>query len=234
MPQPYGMPAQYQMGPNFQMGQQDMYNFQQQQLLSDLYGRQMQMDLARGREYGAQAFAPGSLGSVEEGRSGEVTDYLAQLQGATAGYTAPQYQAIRDRMSGDINRDYATNLRQMQFAQGGAGVRGAAATAQQSQLSQEKQNQMGRNYQDLMIADVGERSRAQQAYGQAMGGARQDEMARQMYNQQQRAKEAQGRQAYEFGYAGLGAAQRGAAQKYVAGQQQINAAQQDTGGGGKF
>ena len=84
--------------------------------------------------------------------------------------------------------------------------------------------------QQSRLDDLNFRNQQRGAYGQALQYSLDRERSAQEYNQAQKAKELQGRQAYEFGFGSMGAAQRAAAQKYVAGQQQVAAANQAPSG----
>lgn len=214
----------------------DRYNLNLENLVSARYQNQLAGDLRSGRQRGAEVYGEGSLGRLSTDRPEEHSYLLSTYRDLSEkGLNAPQYQALNERRLGEIRGAEQTRLAQQNRNLANSGVRGGAAANIQSQTLRQSQIDRGRASQDMALADVAYRDKARADYANTFGQVRQDEAARQMYNNQQRNKELQGRQAYEFGYASLGAAQRGAAQKYVAGQQQVQQAQAnamaDSGGG---
>lgn len=223
-------------GNNFLFG--DQYQMDLRNALMEQFRQDREKDFSEGRTRGLDTFGEGSLGRLSESRSPQVQDLLDRYQQQTGGYTGEQYQALRERGLGDLNRTTQGNLQQLQAQQAKAGVRGATAAAQYGDVLRGQQQNAANVYRDLMIGDINEKSRALGAYGGALNQAQSDEQARKMYNQSQAGKEKQGRLAFEFGFGQLGAADRGAAQRWIAGQQQIAAAEASKpppsmGGGGK-
>ena len=212
-----------QQGPEFMFG--DQYQMDLRNALMNQFRQDRENDFADGRKRGLDTFGEGSLGRLSESRSPQVQELLDRYQQQMGGFTGEQYQAKRERGLSDLNRTTQGNLAQLQAQQARAGVRGGTAAAQYGDILRGQQQNAANVYRDLMIGDVQEKSRALGAYGGALNQAQSDEQSRKMYNMGQAAKEKQGRLAFEFGFGQLGAADRGAAQRWIAGKQQIAAAE---------
>lgn len=213
----------------YKPSQQDLYNINLANYMSNLYSKQMSQDLAKGAARGAEVYGEGALGRLDPSQMQTLADrYQTQ---SLQGYSSPEYQAARERYLTDVNRQIQQGQQQSAQRAANLGVRGAAAAG--LSRDQERQGYLARlgAERQAKLDDLGFRQQQQAAYGQELGRLQQA----QQYNLEQRAKELQGKQAYEFGYGSLGAAQRAAAQKYVAGQQNIQAAQVGApqSGGGK-
>lgn len=243
---PYTVPNFYNPTPGFGIqpdgnfygfSPNDEYQMLLRDRLMDQFRGERERDFARGRQRGEELYGNQALGRVDENRSAEVQSLLDRLQQQMGGYTGGQYQALREKGLEGIRSNTAGNLDKVRAANARAGLRGRSAAASERDVLKQEGRDVAGVYRDLVIGDINERARATGAYGGALTGARSDELSRRQYNQSQAAKELQGRLAMEFGYGQLGAADRGAAQRWIAGQQQIAAAEAGrppaTGGGGK-
>ncbi len=230
---------------------------------------------------GKEVFAPESLGRVEQGRaqetqdllnqqralaafygpggqqrSAEVQDLLARQKAGLEGYSAPEVTAMREQASREADRAYQANLRQLATQQARSGVRGASAAAQLANLGTARQKEAMQLEQDLMLQNIGEKSRrlseygqnlrgvedtefnkGQQAlgtYSQGLGAAQQNELARQQYNQGQLAAEKSGYLNTLYGGTDLYNQRRAADRNYKLGRQMTSIAKQQLrrGGGG--
>ena len=230
-----GFGGQQQQGPYGpgEISPQDNYNLQLQGMLANQYQQQLQQFMDQGKARGAEIYGAGTLGRVGEDRSQEMGDLMNSYQQQyEQGFSAPEQQALLEQYRSGINRDLQSGLTQSANFAANQGVRGALAT--RLSQDQQRQAQLGRQgaNRQILLDELAYKQASQGQYGNLLGQAESNELARQQYNQQQIARELQGRLTYELGYGGLGAANLGAAQKYIAGQQQIGAAQAQSGGGG--
>lgn len=112
------------------------------------------------------------------GRSSDTQDYLNRMKSMMAGYSAPEYQAMREQAQRGIDTQYQTGLAQQRVSQARGGVRGASATAQQQNLDRLRLGQQQQLEQDLFVRGADEMRRATEAYGGALRGAEADEYGR--------------------------------------------------------
>lgn len=197
-------------------------DIKRQRKLGRMYGEELDRDLGKG--YGmSQALVPqDSFGRINE------QPYQAKL----AGYTGPEYQALRDKSSRENMRGYATARENLARSQGYSGVRGATASYQASKLGRDFNKANIESNQNLMIQNIGEKNRALDSFSNI-----------QKYNQGQGKDELGARLGIQFGYGQLGSAQRAGAAQYFANKdamdmqkQMFNAQQMNQpkgGGGGK-
>ena len=193
------------------MTQQDMFK---QGVIGSYYKRQLEQDLEKGRKRGAEVYGEGSLGRLDSKLTGRMREQASQ------GFTAPQYQALRERSVRDFNNRYSTGLRDLRQSTASSGAQGGVNFARRLALEKQRSDSAANAMQDLMVKDIDFRNQSTRDFFQT-----------QQYDQGQDAKEKAGRQAYEFGQASIGAGQRGAANRYVAGNNAIVQANQSQGGG---
>lgn len=106
-----------------------------------------------------------------EGQSteGYIRQLVQQQMGGLQGYTAPEYSALREQQNLVNQRNEALARRQLAARQGAAGVGGAAATAQQAQMGQQMSGNRAALEQGLMVQNIAEQQRRQQAARDYMG-----------------------------------------------------------------
>lgn len=164
--------------------------------LEEQYRKKMMQDLAMGRERGRELFGGGMDLSAMTG------SHLQGLQAqATGGLSAPHLASVRSAAAAGLAQQQANRMRELRMAQGASGVRGAAGVAQMLRGSQMGDIARRNLESDLAARDIGVRQAGMQALGQALN------------------RERLGQLSTEFGYAGLGAQNRGmAAETYYADQ----------------
>lgn len=221
-----GTPNPNYRGGTFRPSGQDVYNQKLAEYLTKQYSTQMDKDLAKGRAMGLSEYGPGALGRLDTGAGSALAErYRTQSE---LGMAAPEFQALRERNLANINQQAQGGLQQANAIAANSGVRGAAAAGLSRQTQRDAQLARQEAERGATLDDLSYRTGQQDKYGAALQGNQETEK----YNLEQQAREKQGVQAYQFGYGSLGAAQQAAAQKYIAGQQNIQAAQAGGGGGG--
>lgn len=170
-------------------------------------------DLAAGRKRGEEVFGELEARTQEE-RTKDFLDVLERRREALGGLTAQQQTALESQALGGIARQQQTQQRQLRGLQAGAGVQGGLAAQQQLGLAQQAQQQAAEAQQNIFLANIGRQQ-------EALGAFEQTAAAEQQRAQQTRA----GQLGVEFGFAGLGAQERGGLRQIALGQQTAAAAQ---------
>jgi len=98
-----------------------------------------------------------------------IQQLVGQQMGGLQGYTSPEYSALREQQNLVNQRNEALARRQLAARQGAAGVGGAAATAQQAQMGQQMSGNRAALEQGLMVQNIAEQQRRQQAARDYMG-----------------------------------------------------------------
>lgn len=191
--------------------------------------REREQDLAQGRKRGEELFALGSMGTRDQSQiNAGFQDIIARRQAALSGMTPEERNAMESQVLGGINQGTQTQMRQLRAIQGQQGLRGGAAAGQQAQVLQQGQRDIAGAQQNIFLQDLAARRAALDSFEQT-----------QTAEQERRNKEKLGQLSTEFGYAGLGAAERGGAAQIALGEQQQRAAATQAnqgnqkGGGGK-
>lgn len=203
------------------------------QRLLDRLRTEREADLAQGRARGSQLFGEGSLGRVGEVRSADIADILARRKAGLEGLNAAENQALREQAFSGLKSQAATQARQLRGAQGGAGITGAVAAAQQARLMRSADDQKRQLERDLLIENIRQKQEALAGYEQSLRATEEDELGRRKYNLGAGAAEKAGQISTELGYGGLGAGERSAAQQQALGEAMQFAAQANKPQGGK-
>lgn len=188
--------------------------------------QQRQQDMAEGLAAGQKMFSSGSLGRIDANSSQDVADIIAQRRQQMNGFTPQEMNAYREEGVNNINQGLQTNLRQLRSVQGSNGIRGGMAAGQQAQLLRGAQQAQAQNERDLFLKNI-------DAKRTGLDKMEQSTMDREKFNIGQQNKEKFGQQATEFGYAGLGAAERGGIMQQILGQEQADATAQAAANSGK-
>jgi len=204
---------------------------QKQAQQSELSRTQRELDMLRGEQRGQQLFGEGALGRVEQGRSGAMSDILAQRQQqAQEGFGAEAFQKAREARLSGLSRAEQMQQRQLRGAQAGAGVAGGVAMGQQMGLMQQQQQQRQAAERDMFLQNVAQKQQSLGQYEQSLGATEAGELERQKYNQEQKRREIMGRLTAMFGEAGLGVAERSSAASAAAAKEYAAAAGRQGGG----
>lgn len=149
-------------------------------MYSDTIRQQRERDLLSGRKRGDQVFGSGSLGRVDAGRSGEMSDIIARRRAASdgsgrsadsgriiqmrkdnlGGYTAEEQNALRENNLRTIQQGNAGAMRALASQQAAAGVRGPAAVAQRSNLIKAQGQQIADAERSLFVDQIGQKRAA--------------------------------------------------------------------------
>lgn len=199
-------------------GQQPVYahdqnaiNQQNQIQQQQFYQAQLEANrnraMQQGRVWGQSMFAHGSMPRLQEGRSQEQSDLLAnrraisdvagqysaptqnilsRYQQTLGGYTSPQYDAARAQAYKGFQQQGMTDQRNLLRAQGNNFVSGPAAAAQIARLGAAQSANAADAEQKIMLANIGNQQQQLNAYNQANQQAESD-----AWNRQQQALGAQ-------------------------------------------
>ena len=191
----------------------------------DFVRGQRNQDMLEGRKRGEQLFAEGTLGRVAEGPNADMADIIAQRRANLAGFTPEELNALHDQENQTIANNTNMAMRTLRGEQGRAGYSGGIAAGQVGQVIRADARSRAEADRDIFLKQMEARRSALGELENSQGAANKDELARQQYNQAQKNAELQGRLTTEFGYAGLGAAERGGVMQKIVGQEQAQALQ---------
>lgn len=189
--------------------------------LREVAKKERAADLAEGRKRGEELFGEGALGRVGTERSADIADVIARRKDALSGLTPEQQNALQSQVLGGIQQGTQTQLRQLRGIQGASGVRGGAAAAQQANILQSGLRQRAQAERDIFTDNIARQAQALNALEGSLRQAETDELAREQFNIGQGQREKFGQLQTEFGFAGLGAAERGGIAQQSIGEQQI-------------
>jgi hypothetical protein len=167
-------------------------------------------DIDAGQEFGKELLPAGSLGRVDETRSGDISDVIARRRALLGGLTGEESQAARDIATQNIGRETQGRSRQLAALQGRAGIRGGLAGAQQAGVLESGAEQRANFERQLLLENRGAQERALGAFEQSVGSAEANELGRQQFNLSQSARERQAQLSTALGIAQLGTAERSA------------------------
>lgn len=177
-------------------------------------------DIQSGAMIGQQFIGDGSLGRLQEGRSSEIANLIAERQKAydtapTEGLNAKELQAYRDQAVTNINRTTETARRRLAGAQATQGVRGATAVNQQQAAINQGNTERTNFERDLFLKqrEALQQDRAEQAtrltaLESSVSAARANEEATLKFNLEQTAREKFGQLSTALSFAGLGSTER--------------------------
>jgi hypothetical protein len=148
-------------------------------------------------------FGEGSMGRLDETRSGEQKDIMGKLYGGLGGYTAPEYQGLREQMQREGDMAYQGNLQQLAKSQARGNVHGAASSAQMAQIAQGRQQSRDTQEQDLMTKNIDEQRSRLADYAKYTSGLEDSESKKQQFNLMQGAAEKAGFSGTFFGALGM-------------------------------
>lgn len=177
-------------------------------------------DMAKGRERGNELFGEGALGRVSAERSADIADVVARRKAALSGLTPEQQNALQSQALAGIQQGTQTNLRQLRGIQGAQGIRGGAAAAQQANVLNQGLVQRANAERDIFTDNINRQAQALNSLEGTLQQAEQNELARQQFNLDQGQREKFGQLSTEFGYAGLGSAERGGIAQQAIGEQE--------------
>lgn len=189
---------------------------------ADISGAKRLNDMSAGKKLANEFIADGTLGRMQEGRSTEVADLIAERRKAyeaspTGGLQDEELQAYRDQAVGNINKTSETARRRLSGIQANTGVRGATAATQQMSAINAGNQERTTFERDLFLKqrealqqDRAEQSTRFSALESSIESARSNEEATQKFNLEQVAKEKFGQISTALSFAGLGAMDRGA------------------------
>jgi hypothetical protein len=176
--------------------------------------------MSAGKKLAKEFISDGSLGRMQEGRSQEISDLIAERRKAyeaspTGGLSAEELQAQRDQAVNNINRTSETARRRLAGAQAQTGVRGATAASQQMSAIQAGNTERTNFERDLFLRqrEALQQDRAEQAtrlsaLESSVSAARANEEATIKFNLEQAAREKFGQLSTALSYAGLGSQDR--------------------------
>ena len=180
-------------------------------------------DLAQGRLRGEQIFGEGSLGRVAEGNSQDVADIIAARKANLQGYTPEEMATLRNQADDEIGKTMGMALRTAKGAQNQAGLNSGIAAGQNTQIAKAAIQAKAQAEQGLLLDQISKRRAALDSLSGEVANAEKLNLTKQQYNQEQANKEKIGGLTTEFGYAGLGAADRSGVMQQVVGQAQADA-----------
>lgn len=180
-------------------------------------------DLAQGRARGQEIFSSGSLGRVDAGSSQDVADIIAMRKANLQGYTPEEMATLRNQADDEIGKTMGTALRMAKGAQNQAGLNSGIAAGQNTQIAKAAISAKAQAEQGLLLDQISKRRAALDALSGDVSNSEKLNLAKQQYNQEQANKEKIGQLTTEFGYAGLGAADRSGVMQQVVGQAQADA-----------
>lgn len=183
-------------------------------------------DLAEGRARGEELFGKGALSDIEGRRAKEIADIIEMRKQQAQGFTPEEKGALRDEAVSNIQKATQTNLRQLRGVQGAQGIRGGLAAAQQAQALQGGAQAQAQAERDIYLKNIEQRRAAADALEKSIQSARAEELGALR-------SEKLGQLQTELGFAGLGAAERGAVMQKLVGEAQAQAAARGGGGGKK-
>lgn len=187
---------------------------EKQKQYMDLARQQREQDMAAGKARGQELFGNKALGRVEEQRSQEVGNIIGRRQQESQGYTPQEQEAFRAQQLPNLQRDLASQQRQLKMQQASSGVFGPAALAQQKALQAGSQQAKAGMERQLFLDNILARREGLNSLEGSIAKARADELARQESNLSRQGKETFGQLGTELGFAGLGSQERaGAAQQ---------------------
>lgn len=111
-------------------------------------------------------------------RSGQLKDYISQLDLYRQGYDAPELNALREARRRELERGFESGRASLLRGQGTAGVPRQARGAQLLELSKAYGRSGADAENDLFIQGAQEKRRANEAYGGAVTQAEADEFTR--------------------------------------------------------
>ena len=149
--------------------------------------QQREEDLKRGEERAKKKYAVG------EADPSAFRDIIKQRQEQTQGLTGEERQAMEQQGLRAIQQAEQTQARQLAARQGAAGIRGGLAMAQQRDVAEQGLEARAGLAQDIFLENINKRREALNQLESTLG------------------RERLGGLTMEFGEAGLGAAERGAA-----------------------
>jgi hypothetical protein len=165
-------------------------------------------DLAEGRARGEEIFGNDALGRVGTDASPEMQDIIARRKAMLSGYTPEELEAQKSIYTTPAQQALQGQVRAMRGAQASAGVRGSAASAQESQIRGQFAKEQAQLGQAQFLADADARRQALTGYQAAVQGSEADRLQREQYNIDQKNKELMGILTTELGYGQLGTADR--------------------------
>ena len=189
---------------------------------ADISGAKRLQDMSAGKKLANEFISDGTLGRMQEGRSSEVSDLIAERRKAyeaspTGGLQDEELQAYRDQAVGNINKTSETARRRLAGVQAQTGVRGAtAATQQMSAINAGNaerttfERDLFLKQRDALSQDRSEQAMRLTALESSVSAARSNEESTQKFNLEQIAKEKFGQISTALSFAGLGSADRGA------------------------
>jgi superfamily I DNA and/or RNA helicase len=119
---------------------------------------------------------------IEEGRTADIQDIIAQRRAQLGGFTDEETRIQRARAEESIARTEETQRRRLQAIQNIAGVRGATGAAQQLQVLQEGQRARTAFERDLILANRAEQQRTLGLLEQSIQAAEASEQSRRSQN----------------------------------------------------
>ena len=194
---------------NSHLDAQTNYDIERQMSLAGTYQKQLLGDTQTGEGLYNKYFQNGKVfGKLNTGDM----DQLANLyKGRLSGLSSPENAAILARKNQELASQYAGGVRDMRKQQAYSGVRGATASAQLEKLQRGQRKSEQDSYRDYVMQNVGVKQAAAADYAQMLQAKTQLEK----YNIEQGVRGAQTKAGLAFGYAGLGAAERGAAGQFL-------------------
>jgi hypothetical protein len=201
---------------------------------ADVSRAHRELDIFRGQQRGQEMFGEGSLGRIEQTRSGDISDILAQRKSQSQeGFGAAEFQAAREQRLEGLGRAEQAQLRQLRGLQGAQGIRGGLAAGQTMGLMQKQAQERQSAERDLFLREADLKRQALGEYEQSLRGTEADELMRQQYNFENKRRELMGQLTAMYGEAALGVSERGSAASAQAAKEYARASAAQGGGGKK-
>jgi hypothetical protein len=180
-------------------------------------------DLAAGQKRGEQIFGSGALGRIDTAPSADMASIIAARRANLQGYTPEEMATMQNGIDKGVNSTMSTALRAAKAGQNQAGLNSGIAAGQNTQVAKAAIASKSDAQQQLMLNQIQQRRAALDAMSGDVGKSDTLSLQKQQYNQEQANKEKIGQLTTEFGYAGLGAADRSGVMQQVVGQAQADA-----------
>ena len=223
----------------------------QRQVAEDTASRRFQRDrdLKRGGQFYADEFGFNTkrpigvsdiqnnqfykAGAVDASMTPEMIDILKRRQDSLGGLSAVENQAAREEAFQGQNRSSQLASRALRAQLGASGLRGGAALAAQTELAKNQAAQGIDLERRLLLDNVNLKNQALGKYEETLGSQRQDLLNRQQLNTGRLDLMKQGQIGSKLGFAGLGSADRTAAENRILAEKGLDAIQKSGGGGKK-
>lgn len=173
-------------------------------------------DLASGTEF-IKDFSMGTIADEDRPLKAENEQLRKLLQDRLGGLTSGEGAALRETAFRGLNQRRQGDIRALRGLQGGQGIRGPAAVAQQQDVFRQSADRASDLEQQLLQRNIDIQRQAAGDFQSEIGRQQTQDLGIQQFNIAQADREAALKKAFPFAFAGLGAQEHGAAASEVSG-----------------